>query len=167
MEDLDGPLYAKGLKLLKEDPSWRELFLKMPEKRKKDWILSLISKYAWVSNTIQGRAVPFVLVSWTKTVTYKRRRMVYLSSLRNVIERCFSALKARFLVLKQMPKGFSVKTQKYLPTACCMIHNFIRMHDRNDEVFKFYSKEDLIVESEQHNRSIGSSQQINVTPSQL
>lgn len=29
--------------------------------------------------------------------------------------------------------------------------------------FKFYSKEDLIVESEQRNRNIGSSQQINVT----
>ncbi|XP_058202540.1 protein ALP1-like [Rhododendron vialii] len=87
------------------------------------------------------------------------------SSLRNVIERCFGALKARFPILKQMPKGFSVRTQKYLPTACCTVHNFIRMHDKNDAVFKFYSKEDLIVESEQGRRS--SSQQINVTPAQL
>ncbi|KAG5555545.1 hypothetical protein RHGRI_006252 [Rhododendron griersonianum] len=39
------------------------------------------------------------------------------------------------------------------------------MHDKNDAVFKFYSKEDLIVESEQGRR--GSSQQINVTPAQL
>ncbi|KAI8571012.1 hypothetical protein RHMOL_Rhmol01G0083500 [Rhododendron molle] len=87
------------------------------------------------------------------------------SSLRNVIERCFGALKARFPILKQMPKGFTVRTQKYLPTACCTVHNFIRMHDKNDAVFKFYSKEDLIVESEQGQRS--SSQQINVTPAQL
>ncbi|KAF7130757.1 hypothetical protein RHSIM_Rhsim10G0071400 [Rhododendron simsii] len=68
------------------------------------------------------------------------------SSLRNVIERYFGALKARFPILKQMPKGFSVQTQKYLPTACCTVHNFIRMHDKNDAVFKFYNKEDLIVE---------------------
>lgn len=42
MEDLDGPSYAKGLKLLKEDPSWRKLFINnMSEKRRKDWIASL------------------------------------------------------------------------------------------------------------------------------
>ncbi|KAH7839912.1 hypothetical protein Vadar_010296 [Vaccinium darrowii] len=42
MEDLDGPSYAKGLKLLKEDPSWRKLFVNnMSEKRRKDLVASL------------------------------------------------------------------------------------------------------------------------------
>jgi hypothetical protein len=93
------------------------------------------------------------------------------SSLRNVIERCFGALKARFPILITMPRGFSVKTQKYIPTACCTIHNFIRMHDPNDKVFLTYSDEDMIVDSEQCNHgaesSTSASQQLNVTPSQL
>jgi hypothetical protein len=93
------------------------------------------------------------------------------SSLRNVIERCFGALKARFPILVTMPRGFSVKTQKYIPTACCTIHNFIRMHDPNDKVFLEYSNEDMIVESEQGTNVAGTStvesQQLNVTASQL
>ncbi|KAL0534371.1 hypothetical protein IC582_028661 [Cucumis melo] len=36
------------------------------------------------------------------------------SSLRNVIERCFGVLKARFPILKQIPP-YPIKTQKYIP----------------------------------------------------
>lgn len=54
------------------------------------------------------------------------------SSLRNVIERCFGVLKARFPILRRMPHGLSLKTQKYIPVACCTLHNFIRLHDVDD-----------------------------------
>ncbi|KAI8552171.1 hypothetical protein RHMOL_Rhmol06G0244900 [Rhododendron molle] len=38
MEDLDGASFTKGMKLLKDDPSWRPIFLGMSEQRKKDFI---------------------------------------------------------------------------------------------------------------------------------
>ncbi|KAI8546966.1 hypothetical protein RHMOL_Rhmol07G0160600 [Rhododendron molle] len=38
MEDLDGASYMKGMKLLKDDPSWRPIFLGMSEQRKKDFL---------------------------------------------------------------------------------------------------------------------------------
>ena len=46
------------------------------------------------------------------------------SSLRNVIERCFDVLKARFLVLKMMPR-YKPCRQGNVMRACCTIHNFI------------------------------------------
>ncbi|KAK6252766.1 hypothetical protein QUC31_014486 [Theobroma cacao] len=49
------------------------------------------------------------------------------SSLRNVIERCFGVLKTCFNILKKM-LPYPMKTQKYLSTACCAVHNFIRMN---------------------------------------
>ena len=60
------------------------------------------------------------------------------ASLRNVIERCFGVLKARFPILRRMPHGFSLKTQKYVPIACCTLHNFIREYDQNDITFQNY-----------------------------
>ncbi|XP_057483048.1 uncharacterized protein LOC130769809 isoform X2 [Actinidia eriantha] len=42
MDDLDGSSYSKALTKLKEDPSWRSIFLKMPDKRKMDWCMSLL-----------------------------------------------------------------------------------------------------------------------------
>ncbi|XP_062099925.1 uncharacterized protein LOC133805787 [Humulus lupulus] len=47
------------------------------------------------------------------------------SSLRNVIERYFSVLKARFPIIKKMP-SYDLRIQKYIVIACCWIHNFIR-----------------------------------------
>ncbi|KAM6550924.1 hypothetical protein CsatB_000732 [Cannabis sativa] len=56
------------------------------------------------------------------------------SSLRNVIERCFGVLKARFPILKQMP-SYDLKIQKYIVIACCEIHNFIRTNAKKDIYF--------------------------------
>ena len=89
------------------------------------------------------------------------------SSLRNVIERCFGVLKARFPILRDMPHGFSVKTQKYIPTACCAIHNFIRMHDRNDEVFNTFRDEEGVIPNAGVESSSNDTQEFNVTPAQL
>ena len=41
MDEIDGDSYSKALKLLYDDVSWRKLFLRMPEKRKLDFIRSL------------------------------------------------------------------------------------------------------------------------------
>ncbi|KAL0559282.1 hypothetical protein IC582_003883 [Cucumis melo] len=73
------------------------------------------------------------------------------SSLRNVIERCFCVLKAQFLILKQMPP-YPIKTQKYIPIACCTVHNYIRLNDRQDDLFNGFSNELMIVE-DTHNLS--------------
>ena len=41
IDEIDGDSYSKALKLLHDDVSWRKLFLRMPEKRKLDFIRSL------------------------------------------------------------------------------------------------------------------------------
>ncbi|GAB4859630.1 hypothetical protein Ancab_040407 [Ancistrocladus abbreviatus] len=63
------------------------------------------------------------------------------SSLRNVIERCFSVLKARFPILKQMP-NYSLQKQMFIVVAVMTCHNFIRMKLRSDELFELYGNED-------------------------
>ena len=56
------------------------------------------------------------------------------SSLRMVIERSFGVLKARFPILNLMP-NFKRSRQCYVITACCYLHNFIRINNRSDELF--------------------------------
>ncbi|KAL4018331.1 hypothetical protein IC575_021922 [Cucumis melo] len=62
------------------------------------------------------------------------------SSLQNVIERCFGVLKARFPILKQMPP-YPIKTQKYIPIACCIVHDYFRLNDHQDDLFNDFSNE--------------------------
>lgn len=69
------------------------------------------------------------------------------SSLRNVIERCFGVLKARFPILKRMPP-YSFPTQRNIVVAACTVHNFIRQETLRDELFSQYEEEDLIIEEE-------------------
>ncbi|CAN1122382.1 hypothetical protein LINPERHAP2_LOCUS1309, partial [Linum perenne] len=71
------------------------------------------------------------------------------SSLRNVIERCFGVLKARFPILKFM-RSYSLKKQTQIVMACCTIHNFIRLQATRDELFDQFQDsdaEDAIVEA--------------------
>ncbi|KAL7177683.1 hypothetical protein ACSBR2_030946 [Camellia fascicularis] len=67
------------------------------------------------------------------------------SSLCNVIERCFGILKARFPILRDIPL-YSTKTQRYIPIACCTIHNWIRIHSQGDTLFTELANPDRIVE---------------------
>ncbi|XP_062099726.1 protein ALP1-like [Humulus lupulus] len=67
------------------------------------------------------------------------------SSLRNVIERCFGLLKARFPILKSMPP-YLLGKQRRIPIACCTIHNWIKMHSINDRMFEQYSVDATPVE---------------------
>lgn len=66
------------------------------------------------------------------------------SSLRNVIERCFGILKARFPILKQMAP-YSLNSQMLIVVACITLHNFIRQEGQRDWLFQQYNNEDLIV----------------------
>ncbi|KAL1349288.1 hypothetical protein AAHE18_07G145900 [Arachis hypogaea] len=56
------------------------------------------------------------------------------SSLRNVTEKCFGVLKAKFPILKLMP-NYLVTRQTLTPSACCTIHNFIRLEHDVDNLF--------------------------------
>ena len=64
-------------------------------------------------------------------------------SLRMVIERCFSVLKNRFNVLKGMSK-YKVCRQPLVVNACCTIHNFIRLADRDDAFFLYNAAEKVV-----------------------
>ena len=59
------------------------------------------------------------------------------SSLRNVIERSFGALKNRFTILRHM-LSFTIKKQALIVIACCALHNYIRDQDRMDKNFSLY-----------------------------
>ena len=56
------------------------------------------------------------------------------SSLRMVIERCFGVLKAWFPILSNMPK-YKQNRQRLVVSACCVLHNFIRINNRSDVLF--------------------------------
>lgn len=51
---------------------------------------------------------------------------------RNVIEHIFGVLKRRFRILV-IPPEYSVKVQAQIPSALCAIHNFIRIHDPQED----------------------------------
>ena len=74
----------------------------------------------------------------TKKELYNYRH----SSLRMVIERCFGVLKARFPILNSMP-NFKPLHQRYVISACCAMHNFIRMNSRSDELFHSWENADV------------------------
>ncbi|XP_062164951.1 uncharacterized protein LOC133871533 [Alnus glutinosa] len=56
------------------------------------------------------------------------------SSLRMMIENCFSRLKRRWRILYDMPKYFLTR-QPGIIMACCTLHNFIRTRNPNDQIF--------------------------------
>ncbi|KAL4362901.1 hypothetical protein GQ457_04G018590 [Hibiscus cannabinus] len=57
------------------------------------------------------------------------------SSVRNVIERSIGVLKKRFVILRDMP-NYPLRKQRYIPKACCTMHNFIRLEVEKDELLK-------------------------------
>ncbi|KAK9047825.1 hypothetical protein SSX86_033213 [Deinandra increscens subsp. villosa] len=72
------------------------------------------------------------------------------SSVRNVIERAFGVLKARFHILKDIP-NYPLRRQMLIPHACCALHNYIRMEDKADNLFTEYGQDYLEVPSERSN----------------
>jgi hypothetical protein len=53
-----------------------------------------------------------------------------------VIERTFGVWKNKWRILRQMP-SYDIEDQRNIVVATCVLHNFIRIHDREDEGFKW------------------------------
>ena len=74
--------------------------------------------------------------------------------LRNVIERAFGVVKARFPILKKMaPYSFAAQTK--IVMTCFSIHNFLRQVSVVDRLFSEYDTEEEL-ESDSDNRNQGS-----------
>ncbi|XP_024979053.1 uncharacterized protein LOC112516268 [Cynara cardunculus var. scolymus] len=70
------------------------------------------------------------------------------AQLRNVIERAYGVLKARFPILKQMaPYPFSI--QKDVVIACFAIHNFIRKCNIQDQLFMEHDENTMFTANEE------------------
>ncbi|GAV80311.1 DDE_4 domain-containing protein, partial [Cephalotus follicularis] len=67
------------------------------------------------------------------------------AKLRNVIERAYGVLKARFPILDKMaPYPFNV--QRNVVIACFAVNNFIRKEKINDELFAQYEEPQMVME---------------------
>nr|GEW36986.1 putative nuclease HARBI1 [Tanacetum cinerariifolium] len=64
------------------------------------------------------------------------------AKLRNVMERAFGVLKARFPIMKKMP-SYPLITQRDITVACFAIHNFIRSERLSDEFFPLYDHREV------------------------
>ena len=68
------------------------------------------------------------------------------SSLRNVIERSFGVLNARFPILKKMPLC-TFPIQRTIVVAAMIMHNFIKKEAIADGLFRQYKSEELAPEA--------------------
>ncbi|XP_027060941.2 uncharacterized protein [Coffea arabica] len=71
------------------------------------------------------------------------------SKLRNVIERTFGVLKNRFKFLKGPVPNFYMMTQVSVVIACCVLHNFLRLHQPGDAYFQLVEDENVRLEHQQ------------------
>ena len=79
---------------------------------------------------------------------------LYHARLRNVIERAFGVVKARFPILKKMaPYSFAAQTK--IVMTCFSIHNFLQQVSVADRLFSEYDTEEEL-ESDSDNRNQGS-----------
>nr|GEW78872.1 putative harbinger transposase-derived nuclease domain-containing protein [Tanacetum cinerariifolium] len=69
------------------------------------------------------------------------------AKLRNVIERAYSVLKARFPILTRMTP-FSLTTQRNITIACFALYNFIRKEGLDDELFATYDQSNVQLDNE-------------------
>ncbi|CAA0836169.1 Unknown protein [Striga hermonthica] len=51
------------------------------------------------------------------------------ATVRNVIERSFGLLKGKFPIINGLMPNYKVHSQTDIVIACCVLHNFIRMHE--------------------------------------
>ena len=74
------------------------------------------------------RGTRYHLSEWREgcaPINYEEYFNIKHASARNVIERCFGLLKMRWAILRS-PSYYPIKTQNWIITACCFIHNVIR-----------------------------------------
>ncbi|XP_076929423.1 uncharacterized protein LOC143593798 [Bidens hawaiensis] len=69
------------------------------------------------------------------------------AQLRNVIERAYGVLKARFPILKLMAP-FPFPKQRDIVIACFAVHNFIRKCNINDQIFMNYDESSIFLETQ-------------------
>lgn len=66
------------------------------------------------------------------------------AQLRNVIERAYGVLKARFPILKQMAP-YPFRIQRNVVIACFAVHNFIRRCNIHDQLFMDYDNDPTFI----------------------
>jgi len=69
------------------------------------------------------------------------------AQLRNVIERSYGVLNARFPILKQMAP-FPFPKQRDIVIACFAVHNFIRKCNIYDQLFMAYEENNVLFEAQ-------------------
>ncbi|XP_050218414.1 uncharacterized protein LOC126669111 [Mercurialis annua] len=72
------------------------------------------------------------------------------AKLRNVIERSFGVLKARFPILKTMP-SYSFAVQRNIVIACVSVHNYLRKMNVMDDFFEQFDTEEMIFQGPNNN----------------
>ncbi|GJY20773.1 putative nuclease HARBI1 [Tanacetum coccineum] len=70
------------------------------------------------------------------------------AQLRNVIERAYGVLKAKFPILKQMA-SYKFEVQRDVVIACFAIHNFIRKCNIQDHLFKEFDEDSIFNNEEE------------------
>ncbi|KAJ0830419.1 putative harbinger transposase-derived nuclease domain-containing protein [Helianthus annuus] len=104
---------------------------------------------------IQGFMAPYRNVRYwlgdfrrRRALTNKEKFNHAHARLRNVIERAFGVLKARFPILKRMAP-FPLVTQRNITIACFALHNFTRKEGLSDELFTEYDQPNVSVHNSQ------------------
>lgn len=72
------------------------------------------------------------------------------SSLRNVVERVYGVTKKRFPLLACM-SAYPFPTQCDLVQCCCMLHNFIRRNQLDNDMFDHLDDDDYDVDNDDAN----------------
>ncbi|XP_024980897.1 uncharacterized protein LOC112517752 [Cynara cardunculus var. scolymus] len=85
------------------------------------------------------------------------------AQLRNVIERAFGVLKARFPILKQMAP-YPFRIQRNIVIARFAIHNFKRRCNMQDQLFMDYDNNPMCITETQEQIDRGEEEEINATP---
>ncbi|XP_021974313.2 uncharacterized protein LOC110869323 [Helianthus annuus] len=105
---------------------------------------------------VQGFMAPYRNVRYwlgdfrrRRALTNKEKFNHAHARLRNVIERAFGVLKARFLILKRMAP-FPLVTQRNITVACFTLHNFIRKEGLSNGLFTEYDQPNVSM----HNRLV-------------
>nr|GEW23194.1 hypothetical protein [Tanacetum cinerariifolium] len=83
---------------------------------------------------VGGMGDPSEKLNFTQKVSHVK--------LKNIIERAFGVLKARFPILKKMP-SYPFVTQRDIVVACFAIHNFIQKERLSDEFFSLYDHREV------------------------
>lgn len=73
-----------------------------------------------------------ILIICCRPSTAKELFNLRHASLRNVIERIFGVSKRRFRLMSCSPE-YDADTQSKIPAALAVLHNFIRIHDPDDD----------------------------------